>query len=99
MVNEDKLRSDQARGAKAQQLIENELLAEAFSGLEDAYVRAWRDTGIHDINAREKLFLAINVVGKVKEHLSAVAANGKLAKKELEDLARVAEPRKRFGIV
>jgi hypothetical protein len=99
MVNEDKLRSDIARATQAKHLVDSELLQEAFTGLEDAYVRAWRDTTIHDVNAREKLFLAINVVGKVKDHLSSIVANGNLAKKELEDLARVAEPRKRFGVI
>jgi hypothetical protein len=35
---------------------------------------------------REKLYLAYNVVGKVKEHLAAVLADGNLAAKELADL-------------
>ncbi len=99
MMNEDKLRADTAKATQAQHLLENEILIEAFTGLEDAYINAWRASIITDINAREKLFLAINVVGKVREHLQAIVANGNLAKKELEDLAKLAEPRRRFGIV
>lgn len=99
MINEDQLRKDAAKAVQAQHLLDNELLTEAFTGLENAYTRAWRDTLIGDVAAREKLFLAINVVGKVREHLQTIVANGSLAKKELEDLAKLAEPRRRFGVI
>ena len=45
------------------------------------------------------LFLAINIVGKVRDHLTAIVTNGKLAQAELKELAQTAERRKRFGIV
>ncbi len=99
MIDESKANKDMARGARAKTLLDNELLTEAFTALETAYVQAWRDTLIGDVPAREKLFLAINVVGKVKEHLNAVVANGTLARRELDDLAKLAEPRRRFGLV
>jgi hypothetical protein len=74
-------------------------LSEAFKGLEDSYSTAWRATGIEDVATRENLFLAINIVGKVRDHLMSVLTNGKLAQAELNELARTAERRKRFGIV
>ncbi len=97
----DEARLDQAvsKAVHAQELLDNELLAEAFRGLEDNYTAAWRATTIDDVAAREKLFLAINIVGKVRDHLGAIVANGKLAQVELKELAQVAERRKRFGIV
>lgn len=45
------------------------------------------------------MFLTINVVGKVRDHLNGVVANGKLAKAELKELAQVAEQKRRFGIL
>jgi hypothetical protein len=45
------------------------------------------------------LFLAINIVGKLRDHLASVVANGKLAQAELKELAQTAERRKRFGIL
>jgi hypothetical protein len=99
MSDEHRLDQAVARGTRAQELLDNELLAEAFDGLEDNYTGAWRATTIDDVAAREKLFLAINVVAKVRDHLNAIVANGKLAQAELKDLAQVAERRKRFGIV
>lgn len=90
---------DHVRGSRAEGLLKDELLTEAFAELEASYIKAWRETGALDTAAREKFFIAVNVLGKVKEHLHSVVANGKLAQKQLEDMAKVAEPRKRFGIV
>jgi hypothetical protein len=80
-------------------LIDNELLTEAFHGLEESYTTAWRVSTIDDVVAREKLFLAINIVGKVRDHLTAIVANGKLAQAELKELFQVAERKRRFGIM
>lgn len=99
MTDESKLDQAVGRALRAQDLLDNELLAEAFTGLEDSYTVAWRATTIDDVAAREKLFLAINIVGKVRDHLSAVVTNGKLAQAELKKLAQVAERRRRFGII
>ena len=98
-MEETKLGEAAAKATRAQDLLDNELLSEAFKGLEDSYTSAWRATGIDDVAAREKLFLAINIVGKVRGHLAGVVANGKLARAELKELAETAERRKRFGII
>lgn len=99
MSDENKLDQAAAKAGRAQELLDNELLSEAFKVLEENYTSAWRATTIDDFAAREKLFLAINIVGKVRDHLSAVIANGKLAQAELKELAQTAERRKRFGII
>ena len=99
MTDEANLNEMATRGMRTQELLDNELLAEAFTALEASYISAWRSTAIEDSSGREKLFLAINVVGKVRDHLGSVVADGKLAEAELKELARVAERRKRFGIL
>ena len=98
-MNETQLGEATAKALRAQDLLDNELLNDAFKGLEDSYSAAWRATGIEDFAAREKLFLAINIVGKVRDHLTSIVTNGKLAQAELKELARTAERRKRFGVV
>jgi hypothetical protein len=99
MTDEDTLSQAASEGARARQLLENDLLAEAFKGLEDSYTAAWRSTTIDDVAAREKLFLAINIVGKVRDHLSAIVMNGRLAEIEWRQLAEAAERKRRFGII
>lgn len=98
-MSEDALTKAAAKATRAQKLLEDDLLAEAFAALETAYIAAWRATKIEDVSAREKLFLAINVVGKVRDHLNTVVADGKLAATELKQLAETAERKKRFGII
>ena len=98
MIDELKANNEMSRGARARALLDNELLDEAFAALEAAYVERWRATHIDDERGREKLFIAVNVVGKVRAHLATITANGHIAAKQLDDLARDTERRKRFGI-
>jgi hypothetical protein len=96
MTDEIALQRAATKAARAQGLLEDELLAEAFTSLESAYTNAWRSTTIDDVTGREKLFLAINVVGKVRDHLTVIVNDGKLAARELRDLAETAEREKRW---
>lgn len=96
MTDEIKLQKDAAKGVRAKELLEHDLLAEAFASLEQAYTQAWRLTTIDDVTGREKLFLAINVVGKVRDHLTSIMTNGTLAATELRQLAETAERARRW---
>jgi hypothetical protein len=96
MSDELKLSQVAAKGDRAASLLGNDLLSEAFKGLEDSYSAAWRATLIGDVSGREKLFLAINIVGKVQEHLQLIVNNGKLAAAELRQLAETAEAARRW---
>jgi predicted metal-dependent hydrolase len=49
-----------------------------------------------DTDARERLWQAVNILGKVKDHLAKIVRDGKLAQREIDQLA---QRRKRFGIV
>lgn len=99
MTDEAKLHKEASRGARAQALIENELLSEALTKLEDEYSAALFTTKPHDQIAREKLYLAVNVTRKVRDHLISVINNGKLAQKQLNDLAAESERKKLLGII
>jgi hypothetical protein len=96
MTQEGKLSVAIARAARAQVLIEDALLAEAFAALEARYVEEWRLSQFRDTDARERLWQAVNVLRKVKDHLSRILADGRLAQREIDALA---QRRKRFGIV
>jgi hypothetical protein len=96
MSDEHKLNRDVARRAQAEQLVANELLQDGFRLLEERYIEEWRVTQFRDTDARERLWQAVNVLRKVRDHLGKIIADGKLAQREIEQLA---EKRKRFGIV
>jgi hypothetical protein len=99
MSNENNLIRDAGRAVRARQLLEDEMLVDAFKMLEEAYTLGWRNTLAGDTAAREKLFLAVNIAGKVRDHLAAAVTNGKLAQAELNEIAATAERKKRFGII
>lgn len=99
MIEEGRLDQTIEEARHAQDLLDSKALTGAFATLEESYVSAWRATAIDDVAGREKLFLAINIVGKVRDHLSRIIANGRLAQAELKELAQTAERRKRFGIL
>ena len=88
-MSEDKLAAAVTRGARAKALLEDELLQEAFAALESDYVAAWKRSPARDTDARERLWQAVNVLGKVRDHVARIAADGKLAQRELDDLTQM----------
>lgn len=73
------------RGARAEALLRDELLIEAFGTLKAEYLTGWEATAARDTDARERLWLAVQVLGKVWTHLEQVAADGRVATRELND--------------
>ncbi|AWJ88925.1 hypothetical protein Sp245p_03530 [Azospirillum baldaniorum] len=86
MIDEGKLRLEEQRGAQAQALLDNDLLREAFAGLRQDYMRAWEATGARETDARERLWQAVQIVGKVESHLRSVAQTGQLAQRQINDI-------------
>jgi len=98
MPDEIALTADAARGLHAGRLLEDELLAAAFNTLEADYIAAWKTTASRDTDARERLWQALQVVGLVRSHLAAIVAGGKLAQRELDDIARLSPARTIAGV-
>ncbi len=87
MADEIKLRHALERAAQAEVLKRNELLQEAFAYLEKRYIEEWAMSQFRDHEARERLWMAVNVNRKYKDHLQAVISNGVLAQAELNQLS------------
>jgi hypothetical protein len=86
------------RAARAEALQRDELLTEALDALDRDYVKAWRATHVRDTDARERLWQAVQVVAKVRDHLAHVLAGGRLAQRELDDIAARADRKKERGL-
>jgi|SRR5688572_1620030 hypothetical protein len=85
-MSDDKLHDATVRGAKADGLLKDELLREAFASLEKDYLDAWRTSPARDTDGRERLWQAVNIVGKVRDHLVIALNNGKLAQRQIDEL-------------
>lgn len=75
-----------SRAARAKSLLNDDLLREALFALEANYIDHWRVTKATDTDARERLWLAVQVVGKVRDHLKHVVDDGKIAQAEMDAL-------------
>ena len=89
MPDESKLRRDAETGERARRLVEDPLLASLFDQLEAGYVRHWTfRTAVDDTAGRERLWQAVQIITRVREHLKILAADGRLAETQLAELAQ-----------
>lgn len=81
----NQLQEELNQANKAKQLFENPLLKESFDKLKKIYSESLFNTGATETEAREKLWLAYNIISKVEQNLFEILDTGKLASKQLED--------------
>ena len=78
------------RQAQAEALLRNEMLNESFDGLIAAYTKVWRTSS--DMDERERCWHRVQALDEVRSRLEYVISNGKVAQKELDEIARKREP-------
>lgn len=88
-MSEDTLLAAVSRAAKANELLENELLQEAFAEAEASYIRELIESGLDSEKRREKLYLSIKALRDVRSHLHSLISNGLVAKHEIEHINEV----------
>lgn len=86
-MDEIKLGQAQHRGIRAEELLNNSLLQEAFQYLEAEYLKAWRTTKVRETESREKLWQAIQILGIIQEHIKGHVTNGRIAAADLRRLS------------
>lgn len=84
----DKTEKQIQQGQKAKQLLDDPLLKEAFEYLTEQYKTEIFNTSYNDHDQRQVLWMAYNMLDKIKGHLVSVMETGKLASSELENLTR-----------
>ncbi len=83
----DKAEYEIARGERAQQLLNDPLLVEAFETIEKELHDQWQNSPARDAEGREKLFLTLKCLHKMHGHLVNVLESGKMAKATLAQRA------------
>ncbi len=71
------------RGEQARRLLEDPLLQEAFATVEAALRDAWVATADDASGERERIWLQLKLLGRVRSHLSEVLETGKLADRQI----------------
>ena len=75
-------------GQRAAQLLDDPLLKQAFEDLLETYKQEIFNTNFADDNRRRSLWMAYNMVDKIRGHLQTIMESGKLASKDLELLQK-----------
>lgn len=83
----DKTETEILRGERARQLLDEPLIVEAFALIEREYQEQWQNSPARDVEAREKLYLSLKCLHKVKAHLTHTMESGQLAKATLAQRA------------
>lgn len=73
-------------GERARQLLEDETLTAIFEKVKEHYLDGWQATLPDDVEGRERLYIAIQVLEHVRAHIRVVAEAGQLAKAQVERL-------------
>ena len=73
-------------GKRAQVLLNDPLLKQAFEDLLETYKQEIFNTSFADDNKRRSLWMAYNMLDKIRGHLQSIMESGKLAQKDLEQL-------------
>ena len=81
------LEQESRRGEQARRLLEDPLLQEAFSVIVAALRDAWVTTADDAPDERERLWLMLKLLGRVRAQIVNVLETGKLADEQLRVLA------------
>ena len=87
-ADESKLREQQARGERAKNLLADPLLVEAWETLAVNLVQHWKDS--KDAEERERAWVAINILERVRD---AIALHVKRGKSAAADIVRMTKER------
>ena len=73
------LEQESRRGEQARRLLEDPLLQEAFAAVESALREAWGATADDAVDERERLWLMLRLLGRVRAHMVDALQTGRLA--------------------
>lgn len=66
-------------GNRAREVLDNEVFQRVFADIEQELMHAWKTSPQRDAEGRERLFLMLSMLGKVKLALETTLDSGKLA--------------------
>jgi ribosomal protein S18 acetylase RimI-like enzyme len=68
------------RERRAQLLVDDELLNEAFDALKEDLMSRWSNSGSTDLEARESIWLAMRLLDRIRSHLISIIETGQMNK-------------------
>ena len=78
-------------GDRAREVLDNEAFIAVFNDIEQEVLNAWKSSPQRDAEGRERLFLALTMLGKIKGALTSRLETGMLARLDLEHKRSISE--------
>lgn len=75
------------RAGEAERLLAHPLIAEAFETIEREVIERWTQSQSADQAGREKLWLSLKLLHRIRLHLETIVQSGKLAEATLKQRA------------
>ena len=75
---------NQQREEQAKRLLNDPLLVEAFTELEQNLKNTWMFSSVGDIEAREQVWLSLRLLERIRLHLTSIVETGEMAKIQKE---------------
>ena len=72
--------NNEEREIRAKNLLQNELFNEAFEVLRIELLGQWEQSGSHNIDQRESIWLAVRLLEKIRGHITSIVETGHMAK-------------------
>lgn len=76
---------------RAKEVLENEAFQAAFADIENEVIEQWKTSPARDEAGREKLWIYLSMLQKLKAHLETTLQTGKLAQLEVEHRQTLAQ--------
>lgn len=89
MTDEGKLVQEIDRGRQAQELLEHELMQEAFKTIRETYLSQWEASPARDTEGRERIWTYLKQLEQLKAHLQSVLETGKMATQQRSIMERM----------
>jgi hypothetical protein len=86
------IESDLTRGARAQQLLTDPLLTEAFTLVAQAIHEKWENAPLSDKEGAHELKLMLKLLSDVRANLEMAVHDGRMAQEKLKHLSRNPTP-------
>ena len=77
---EKDLKLNGAREEDAKLLLKNDLFVEAFKVLRENLTGQWNGSTVHDVEARESIWLALRLLDRIEIHISSIIETGEMAR-------------------
>jgi lipoate-protein ligase A len=86
MITEEEAR----KSLLAEQILDSEVFQDALQKLKEEYITKWlQNTNLEDVNERESIHKAIQLIPEIEKHLRIIVEKGKLTKTHINKIRNV----------